>query len=89
MSVKFDYSSTIDGSQVQLQLNTANVPVLSDITPFNVSIKASTSDNQALYYYSPEDYALSNTIKYLATALGILAILFLLVGVFGGRIIGL
>ncbi len=29
VSVNFDYSATIEGSQVQLQLNTADIPVLS------------------------------------------------------------
>jgi len=89
VSVDFDYSATIEGNQVQLQLNTADIPVLSEISPFNVSIKASSDDNQALYYYSSEDYAMSNAVKYLSTALGVLAILFLLLGAFGGRLIGL
>ena len=62
---------------------------LSAITPFKVSLSAQSYDNQSLQFYSESEYQMANIVKYLAMAIGILAVLFLIAGILGGRLIGL
>lgn len=89
ITVDFNYSSSIQASDIQLELNTGVSPQLMGVSPFNVSIKAQSDDNKALVYYSDSEYALGNIIKYLAITAAACAILFLVAGILGGRIVGL
>ena len=85
----FDYSATIDASQLSVTLNTLQSPSLSQIAPFSLSFKAIADDNQALYFYSANDYLAAEIAEYTALVLGIAALVLLVLGVFGGRLVGL
>jgi hypothetical protein len=53
------------------------------------NVAASSSDNQALVAYTPEDYKLASIISNLAMVTAGLSILMMLVGLVGGRLVGL
>lgn len=89
VNVDFNYSSSIEAAQIQFGVNTAASSQLSGVAPFNVSVTGKADDNQALEYYSETDYSMGSIVKYLALAAGACAILFLVLGILGGRIVGL
>jgi hypothetical protein len=87
--VNFNYNATIDSHSLIIALNTTRDSSLSKITNSSVLVKATASNNQALVYYSDDNYQLANIVKYLSLACSGCAILFLLIGVITGKLIGL
>jgi hypothetical protein len=89
VTLQFDYHSGINEQDIPIQINTGNDPDLASVPASQQSIKASTSNNQALVYYSDPDYGLAKIAEYVALLLAICALLMLLIGLFGGKLIGL
>lgn len=89
MVAHFDYHATIDGDSFTVSLNTTGDTPLSRVTNSSVQIKATAANNQAFVYYSDEDYQTAKIVKYLSLVCSVFAILLLLIGLFGGRLIGL
>lgn len=85
----FNYNTTIDSQSLTISLNTTRDNTLSKVTNSSVVVKATASNNQALVYYTDDNYQLANVVKYLALACSACALLFLLIGVVTGRLIGL
>lgn len=71
-------------------VNTSKDSTLSKVTSnSSLIIKMTSSNNQAFLYYFDGNYQLANIVKYLALACSACAIIFLLIGIFAGRLIGL
>jgi len=88
--VDVDYHSTIDGSNLNVNFNPSNQSTLFIyVPPVDVKFNAVSDNNQALYYYSSDDYMITKIGKFLSYGIGIMALFFLFAGFFGGRLIGL
>ena len=87
--LNFDYSTSINEQDLSVEINTSSNPYIVSSASFNFSIKAVASNNGALVYYEDSDYTLANIAKYLALVAAISAILLMIVGSFGGRLIAL
>lgn len=87
--VDFDYTSTVDPAAVRVNFNSQNNTDLSAVTPFVASAPALSTNNVALVYYQDSDYSIAKAVKYLSISVGIISVLFIIAGLFGGRLIAL
>ena len=53
------------------------------------SAPALSTNNVALVYYQDSDYSIAKAVKYLSISVGIISVLFIIAGLFGGRLIAL
>lgn len=88
VTINLNYKSDLTSSMI-FSINSNASTALMYLSNQTCTVTASSSDNQALVAYTPEDYKLASVISNLAMVAGGLSILMMLVGLFGGRLIGL
>lgn len=59
------------------------------VSGVKMSFPMVSDDNLGLYVYAKEDYDLSVIVKYVSTGIGAFSMVFVILSLFGGRIIGL
>ena len=87
MTIDFSYSQTIQGNEIQLDLNTNISSIFSGISNFSASSSTTTANNNAFIFY--ESYTMSDITNNLAIGVAILAILLFFAGFFRGKLIAL